>query len=263
MMSKSVISIVIGLLVNLFIGQYSPSYSQYISKSDNHIHKSLKLSDLDKSKVLFDSTLKSKPLELEPINSDNIITEIILGVGFGGAATFLYLVVGIPLFNINISPGGSSGSRGSSSTALGGLVFLSLLISVQALATAGGVWTAGTNKKVGANFGLTLLGSFLGVGMEIGGLTLANSVGSSSDGKTGNDTFAWIIGITSLLMPTAGAMVGLNTTRYPKKVYDEPKSVLNLNSSGFSLSSPFIYTETDKTIEKKPITFAKLVTISF
>lgn len=259
MMSKSVISIVIGLLVNLFIGQYSPSYSQYISKSDNHIHKSLKLSDLDKSKVLFDSTLKSKPLELEPINSDNIITEIILGVGFGGAATFLYLVVGIPLFNINISPGGSSGSRGSSSTALGGLVFLSLLISVQALATAGGVWTAGTNKKVGANFGFTLLGSFLGVGLEIGGLALASNVEKNSK----DNTFAWIIGISSLLMPTAGAMVGLNTTRYPQKVYDKPKSVLNLNSSGFSLSSPFIYTEQDKSIDKKPITFAKFVTINF
>ena len=64
-------------------------------------------------------------------------------------------------------------------------------------------------------------------------------------------------------MPTAGAMVGLNTTRYPKKVYDEPKSVLNLNSSGFSLSSPFIYTEQDKSIDKKPITFAKFVTINF
>ncbi len=260
MMSKSVISIVIGLLVNLFIGQYSPAYSQYISKSDNHIPKSLKLSNLDKSKVLFDSTLKYKPLELEPISSDNIITEIILGVGFGGAATFLTLVISVPLFNLRFDVGGGGGSNTSS---FGALAFLSLLISVQALATAGGVWTAGTNKKVGANFGFTLLGSFLGVGLEIGGIALANSVGSSSNGEKGNSTFAWIIGITSLLMPTAGAMVGLNTTRYPKRVYEAPKSVLNLNSNGMSLSSPFIYTEQDKSIDKNPITFAKLVTICF
>ena len=260
MFKKIVASVVIGLLVNLFLGQYSPSFSQYISKSENHNPKSLKLSDLDKSKVLFDSTLKYKPLELEPISADNIITEVVLGVGFGGAATFLCLVVGVPLFNIRFDPGGGSGSK---SSFLGEFAFISLLVSVQALATAGGVWSAGTNKKVGANFGFTLLGSFLGVGLEIGGLALASNVGSDHNGNKGNSTFAWIIGITSLLMPTAGAMVGLNTTRYPKKVYDEPKSVLNLNSSGFSLSSPFIYTETDKTIEKKPITFAKLITISF
>lgn len=260
MFKKFVVSIVIALLVNLFIGQYSPVYSQYISKSDNHIPKSLKLSDLDKSKILFDSTLKNKPLELEPITSDNIITEILVGVGFGGGATFLYLVVGVPLFNIRFDPGGGSGSRSSS---LGEFAFISLLVAVQALATAGGVWTAGTNKKVGANFGYTLLGSFLGVGLEFGGLVLASNVGSDHNGQKGNSTFAWIIGITSLLMPTAGAMVGLNTTRYPKRVYDEPKSVLNLNSNGISLSSPFIYTVTDKTIEKKPITFAKLVTINF
>ncbi|MFA7360731.1 MAG: hypothetical protein WC139_06805 [Candidatus Kapaibacterium sp.] len=262
MIRKSVISIVIGLLVNLFIGQYSPVYSQYISKSDNHIPKSLKLSNLDKSKVLYDSTFKYKPLELEPITTDNIINEVILGAGLGGAVTFLTLVIGVPLFNIKIDPGGSGGSGGRS-TALGGLVFLSLLISFQALATAGGVWTAGTNKKVGANFGFTLLGSLFGVGLEIGGIALANSVGSSSNGKTGNDTFAWIIAITSFLMPTAGAMVGLNITRYPKRVYEAPKSVLNLNSNGMSLSSPFIYTEQDKSIDKKPITFARLVTVSF
>lgn len=260
MFKKLFVSVVIGLLVNLFLGQYSPSYSQYISKSDNHIPKSLKLSDLDKSKVLFDSTLKHKPLQLEPINSDNIITEIILGVGFGGAATFLCLVVGVPLFNIRFDPGGGSGSRSSS---FGEFAFVSLLVLVQALATAGGVWTAGTNKKVGANFGLTLLGSFLGVGLEIGGIALASNVGSDHNGQKGNSTFAWIIGITSLLMPTAGAMVGLNTTRYSKRVYEAPKSVLNLNSNGMSLSSPFIYTEPDKSIDRKPITFAKLVTISF
>lgn len=262
MMSKSVISIVIGLFVNLFIGQYSPAYSQYISKSDTSNPKSLKLSNIDKSKVLFDSTLKYKPLELEPISSDNIITEALSGIGFGGAATFLYIVVGVPLFNIKFDLGGGSGSRGSS-TAFGALVFLSLLVSVQTLATAGGVWIAGTNKKVGANFGFTLLGSFIGVGLELGGLVLANNVGSDHNGQKGNSTFAWIIAISSFLMPTAGAMVGLNTTRYPKRVYDEPKSVLNLNSNGFSFSSPFIYTEPDKTIDKKPITFAKLVTVNF
>ncbi len=256
MFKKIVASVVIGLLVNLFLGQYSPSFSQYISKSENHNPKSLKLSDLDKSKVLFDSTLKYKPLELEPISADNIITEVVLGVGFGGAATFLCLVVGVPLFDIRFDPGGGSGSKSSS---LGEFAFISLLVSVQALATAGGVWSAGTNKKVGANFGFTLLGSFLGVGLEIGGLALASNVEKNSK----DNTFAWIIGISSLLMPTAGAMVGLNTTRYPQKVYDKPKSVLNLNSSGFSLSSPFIYTEQDKSIDKKPITFAKFVTINF
>lgn len=260
MCKKLLVSIVIGLLVNLFLGQYSPSFSQYVSKSDNYIPQIKKLSDLDKSKVLVDSTLKYRPLELEPISTDNIITEIILGVGFGGAATFLCLVVGVPLFNIRFDPGGGSGSRSSS---LGEFAFISLLVSVQALATAGGVWSAGTNKKVGANFGFTLLGSFLGVGLEIGGLVLASNVGSDHNGQKGNSTFAWIIGITSLLMPTAGAMVGLNTTRYPKRVYEEPKSVLNLNSNGISLSSPLIYTEVDKTKEKKPITFAKLLTINF
>ena len=260
MLRQSVISIMIGLLVNLFIGQYSPSFSQYKSKSDNHNSEKLRLSDINESKVLFDSTIKIEPLVLEPITSDNIITEVILGVGFGGAATFLYLVVGIPLFNISIDPGGGSGSKSSS---FQDMAFMTLLVSVQALATAGGVYTAGTNKKVGANFGYTLLGSFLGVGLELGGLVLASNIGSDHNGQKGNGTLAWIVGITGLLMPTAGAMVGLNTTRYPKRVYDEPKSVLNLNSDGMSLSSPFIYTEQDKTIEKKPITFAKLVTVSF
>lgn len=259
MMSKSVISIVIGLLVNLFIGQYSPAYSQYISKSDNHIPKSLKLSNLDKSKVLFDSTFKYKPLELEPISTDNIITEVLSGVGFGAAATFLTVVISVPLFKLRFDVGGGSGNP----SAFGAFALLSLYLSVQALATAGGVWSAGTNKKVGANFGFTLLGSFLGVGLEIGGIALASSVGNNSSGQNGSSTFAWIIGITSLFMPTAGAMVGLNTTRYPKRVYEAPKSVLNLNSNGMSLSSPFIYTEQDKSIDKKPITFAKLVTICF
>ncbi len=261
MLKKSVISFVIGLLVNLFIGQYSPSFSQYVSKSNNHFPGKLRLSEIDKSKSLLDSSQKYKPLELEPISADNIITEIILGVGFGGAATFLYLVVGVPLFNIHLDPGGG-GSSGKSS-AFGEIMFMSLLISVQALATAGGVWTAGTNKNVGANFGFTLLGSFLGVGLEFGGLALGNKIGSDSGERKGSRTFGWIITIASLLMPTAGAMVGLNTTRYPKRVYDEPKSVLNLNFNGFSFSSPFIYTESDKSIDKKPITFAKLVTISF
>ena len=73
MFKKIVASVVIGLLVNLFLGQYSPSFSQYISKSENHNPKSLKLSDLDKSKVLFDSTLKYKPLELEPISTQIIL----------------------------------------------------------------------------------------------------------------------------------------------------------------------------------------------
>ena len=260
MHKKLFISVIIGLLVNLFIGQYSPAYSQYISKSDNHIHKSLKLSNIDKSKALFDSTLKYKPLELEPISSDNIITEVILGAGLGGAATYLTLAISVDLFKLRFDLGGGSGNNPSS---FGALALLSLYVSVQALATAGGVWIAGTNKKVGANFGLTLLGSFLGVGLEIGGIALASNVGSDHNGQKGNSTFAWIIGITSLLMPTAGAMVGLNTTRYSKRVYEAPKSVLNLNSNGMSLSSPFIYTEPDKSIDRKPITFAKLVTISF
>lgn len=157
MIRKSVISIVIGLLVNLFIGQYSPSFSQYISKTDNHNPEKLRLSDINESKVLFDSTFKNKPLVLEPITTDNIITEVVLGVGFGGAATFLYLVVGIPLFNINLDVGGGSGENSST---FQDMAFMTLLVSVQALATAGGVYTAGTNKKVGANFGFTLLGSF-------------------------------------------------------------------------------------------------------
>ncbi|MFA5012506.1 MAG: hypothetical protein WC644_11220 [Ignavibacteria bacterium] len=259
MIRKSVISLVIGLLVNLFIGQYSPSYSQYISKSNNQIPDKLRLSEIDKSKNLLDSTLKYKPLELEPISADNIITEALSGVGFGGAATFLYIVVGVPLFNIKFDVGGGSSGR---SSVFNEVAFISLLVSIQVLATAGGVWIAGTNKKVGANFGFTLLGSFLGVGLEFGGIALANNVGNDSGEKKGNRTFGWIIAILSFLMPTAGAMVGLNTTRYPKRVYDEPKSVLNLNSNGFSFSSPFIYTEPDKTIDKKPITFAKLITIS-
>lgn len=258
MHKKLFISVIIGLLVNLFIGQYSPAYSQYISKSDNHIHKSLKLSNIDKSKALFDSTLKYKPLELEPISSDNIITEVILGAGLGGAATYLTLAISVDLFKLRFDLGGGSGNNPSS---FGALALLSLYVSVQALATAGGVWIAGTNKKVGANFGLTLLGSFLGVGLEIGGLALASSLGNNSGGHNG--AFAWIIALTSLLMPTAGAMVGLNTTRYPKRVYEAPKSVLNLNSNSMSLSSPFIYTEQDKSIDKNPITFAKLVTICF
>jgi len=260
MIRKSIVSIVIGLLVNLFIGQYSPSFSQYISKSDNHNPEKLKLSDINESKVLFDSTFKNKSLELEPITTDNIISEVVLGVGFGGAATFLYLVVGVPLFNISINPGGGSGEKSSK---FQDMAFMTLLVSVQALATAGAVWTAGTNKKVGANFGFTLLGSFLGVGLELGGLVLASNIGTNSNAKKGDQTLSLIVFISSLLMPTAGAMVGLNTTRYPKRVYDEPKSVLNLNSNGMCLSSPFIYTEQDKTIEKKPITFAKLVTVSF
>lgn len=99
--------------------------------------------------------------------------------------------------------------------------------------------------------------------MELGGLVLASNIGSNSNGKKGDQTLSLIVLISSLLIPTAGAMVGLNTTRYPKRVYDEPKSVLNLNSNGMSISSPFLYTELDKTIEKKPITFARLVTVSF
>ena len=230
-------------------------------KSNNNISQNLRLSELDKSKILFDSTFKHKPLELEPISANNITTEFLVGFGLGGAATFLTAIVGVPLSNLNFSPGGSSG--GKSSSPAGYVLLLSVLILAQTFATAGGVWSAGTNSNVGADFWYTSLGSFVGVGLEIGGIALASSLSSNSDGKKSNSTLAWIAGITGLLMPTAGAIVGLNTTRYPKRVYEKPKSFLNLNTNGISLSSPVFYIEQDKTIERKPITFAKIVSFNF
>lgn len=64
-------------------------------------------------------------------------------------------------------------------------------------------------------------------------------------------------------MPTVGAMVGLNTTRYPKSVLGKPKSLINFDERNITLSSPFVYLEQDKTLHNKPITFAKLVSLNF
>ncbi|MCX6157097.1 MAG: hypothetical protein WCK13_05560 [Ignavibacteriota bacterium] len=260
MIRKLVVSVLVGLLVNLFIGQYSPAFSQYISRSDNNISHKIRLSDLGKSNVLFDSTFRNQPLVLEPISADNIITEFVVGFGLGSAATFLTAVVAVPLSGISFSPGGSEGGRSSSSG--GAILLISVLILAQTFATAGGVWSAGTTNKVGADFGLTLLGSLSGVGLEIGGIAIASSLARNSDGKTSNGTLAWIVGITGLLMPAAGAMFGLNTTRYPRRVYEQPKSLLNLNNNGINLSSPVFYIEQDKTFERKPIAFARIVTFN-
>jgi hypothetical protein len=262
MIRKLVVSVLAGLLVNLFIGQNSPAFSQRIYKSNNSNSHSIRLSDIDKSKILFDSTFIHKPLVLEPVTANNIITEFLAGFGFGSAATFLTAVVGIPLSNLSFSPGGSEGGKSSSSG--GYILLLSVLIMAQTFATAGGVWSAGTdNNKVGANFGFTLLGSFVGVGLEIGSFVLVNSLSRNSGGEKSNATLAWIVGITGLLMPAAGAIVGLNTTRYPKRVYEQPTSLINLNTKGINLSSPVFYIVQDKTIERKPVTFAKIVSFNF
>ncbi len=108
-----------------------------------------------------------------------------------------------------------------------------------------------------------MLGTLAGFGLEIGGFVLAASIGSSSSGRNGNSTVAWITTLTSLTLPTIGAMVGLNSARYPKRVYDKPKTLINLNSGGIAFSSPSIYIEPDKTFHRKPITFARLVTLNF
>jgi hypothetical protein len=259
MIKKSFIVIVVGLLANLFLGQYSPLYSQSELKLNNSKKYNLSLNKISLSNTLFDSTYKQEPLVLKPLTTDDIISQFVVGFGLGGAATFVTAAAGAGLSGFRIDLGGGS----NSTSAFGIILFLSLIATVQVFATAGGVWSAGTSKKVGSDFGYTLLGAFVGLGLEIGGLLVASAIGNSSSGRNGSSTIAWITSLSSLTFPTIGAMIGLNSSRYPKRVYGKPKTIINLNSDGVTFSSPSIYIELDKTLHRKPITFAKMFSISF
>ncbi len=259
MIKKSFIVIVVGLLVNLFLGQYSPLYSQSELKLNNSKKYNLSLNKISLSNTLFDSTYKQEPLVLKPLTSDDIISQFVVGFGLGSAATLLSVIFVASISRIRFDVGGGSNNP----SAFGAILFLSLIASVQVFATASGVWSEGTSNKVGSNFGYTLLGGFAGLGLEIGGLFLAASIGNNSNGRNGSSTIAWITALSSLTFPTIGAMIGLNSSRYPKRVYGKPKTIINLNSDGVTFSSPSIYIEPDKTLHRKPITFAKLFSISF
>jgi hypothetical protein len=258
MIKKINVLLLAGFLINLFIGQYSNSYSQNVSKLKYSETGNISLNKINNTTVLFDSTFKKEPLVLQPLTSNDLIPQFVLGFGVGNLATLGAAIPIVALTGMSFDPGG-----GGHTSAFGAITFLFLLASVQVFATAGLVWSAGTNDKVGANFGLTLLGSLAGVGLEIGGIALAIKFSENSGGQKSNPTLAWIFGITGLLMPTVGAMVGLNTTRYPKSISGQPKSLLNFYESNISLSSPFIYLEQDRTLHHKPITFAKLVSFNF
>jgi hypothetical protein len=258
MVKKLLTVVFIGLLTNLFIGQYSPVLSQSGLKLNNPKKNNLYTNKLSLSSSIFDSTVIQKPLVLQPLNSNDIIPQFIVGFGVGSLATIGAALPLAKLTGMSFDPGG-----GGHTTDFGGMVFFFLLASVQVFATSGLVWAAGTNNKVGSNFGSTLLGSVAGLGLEIGGILLALSIGNNSNGKSGNGTIAWIMALTSLTFPTIGAMIGLNSSRYPKRIYPKSNSLINLNERNVTLSAPSFYLELDKTLHHKPISFAKIISLNF
>lgn len=259
-MSKKLVStVLLILLINLILGEHSNLFGQLISLNDKPETQQLRLNNIERSGLLLDSLTKSETQVLKPISVNDLIPQFLTGVGLSGVAIFTTLIVTVPLFNIKFNVGGGNGNTSSSKDFL----FLSVLIAVQVFSTAGSVWMAGSNDKVGGNFGYTLLGTLAGVGLEIGGLALSTSIRRSSNESDGNNTLAWVMSIASLTLPTIGAMVGFNTTRYPKRIKTKQNSLLNFNKSDFTLSNPEIFVDTDKTVKRNPITFIRVASITF
>lgn len=247
--------VILVLFVNLIAGTHSPAFSQYLPKSKN-----LKLSDLNHSNSTFDSSFAYKPLKLQPVTFDNLLGEYAAGFFIGNAGAILAGIIGIAASGIRIDPGGGSGS--SKASPVVSLLFLTLMASAQIFGSSAGVFAVGTNKSVGADFGTTLLGSLCGFAFEIGGILLTISLLSNDQGKKSSG-FGYIVGFTSISLPTVGAMIGMNSTRYPKRVYANQKSAFNVSKEKFSVSTPSIFFETDKSPERDMITFAKILSVNF
>lgn len=253
---KRIFSVVILVLfVNLIAGIHSPAFSQYLPKTKN-----LKLSDLNRSNSTIDSTFAYKPLKLQPVAFDDLLGEYAAGFFIGNAGAILVGLVGLSASGIGFDPGGGGG--GSKTSPVVGLLFLSLMATAQIFGSSAGVFAAGTNKSVGADFGTTLLGSLCGLAFEIGGILLTISLLSNDQGKKSSG-FGYVVGFTSISLPTVGAMIGMNSTRYPKRVYNNPKSAFSISKDKFSVSAPSILFETDKSPERDMITFAKIFSVNF
>lgn len=245
-------TLLICVFINLIFGQYTPCLAQDNSAflRLNHL-PDYSLRNIDKSFVLPDT---SKNL-LPPLSAGKIIGEYALGTLTGSASAFITALCLAGVMDIEFDVGGSSGSTSGFEY----MVFFTLVGASQIFGSAGGVWLAGTDGIETANFWATVLGSTAGFGLQILGFFLTSSL--TEDDATGLGYF--VIGL-SLTLPAASGTIGLNATRQLKpKSNSGSTALLNFNRSRFSVTNPSFYIEPDKTIQKKPVTFAKILSFNF
>ncbi len=127
MIKKLFIVFVVALLVNLFIGQYFPLYSQFkLNNSEKH---NISLNKLNKSSLIYDSTFKQESLILKPLSTDDIIAQFVVGFGLGNAATVVAAIATAGLSGMRFDVGGGS----NNTSAFGIILFLSFIATVQVL----------------------------------------------------------------------------------------------------------------------------------
>ncbi|MCU0372058.1 MAG: hypothetical protein MUE56_02290 [Ignavibacteria bacterium] len=243
------------LFINLLLGQYSPAFSQSITKSCvvKNSSEKLTLKSLSNEFIYTDSLKPVYKSGLPPITAENLVLEFLIGSGIGFLSAFAtaFLTFGITGAKYDVGGGGNISETE-------GILMLSLFAVAQVFGSTAGVWMIGANKdNVSANYGVTLLGATGGLAAEIGLFALA-SVFLEDDNGLGY----LFVGL-GLTMPAVGSMIGFNSTRYYKKpVNKKSGSFINFSKNGFALSNPVLYRERDKSIHRKPITYLRLISVN-
>jgi len=243
------------LFINLLLGQYSPAFSQSITNFGfvrNDAGK-LTLKSLSSELIYTDSLKPVNKTGLPPVTAENLVLEFLIGSGLGFVSAFATAFLTFAITGAEIDVGG-----GGNVSETEGFLILSLVAAAQVFGSTAGVWMIGANKdNVSANYGVTLVCATGGLAVEIGLFALASILLEEDNG------LGYFLGGLGLTMPAVGSMIGFNSTRYYKKsVNKKSGSFIHFNKNGFALSNPVIFQEKDKSIQRKPITYVRLISIN-
>jgi hypothetical protein len=155
------------------------------------------------------------PTEYEKLQFGTIVGQFFVGQLLGAATGFVTGLAAVSIFNCN-GPWCEFGEFAGG--AIVGYAFGSSL----------GVYAIGNNIYRKASYPAVLLGDVMGVGISL-------AVINSTDGRGGNELAA---GITSAILPMAGAILAYSLSQKPQKQH--LSSLINISDGKLAVSTPSI-----------------------